>query len=71
MSAGTQASAISVSGLGKKQSPTEIAERFERDLIREIAAARALKKGKDSIQLLDGRDVILLQFVFSAAGNLY
>ena len=71
MSAGTQAIAITVSGLGKKQSPNEIASRFERDLIREIAAARALKKGKDSIQLLDGRDEILLQFVFSAAGNLY
>jgi heat shock protein HslJ len=71
MSPGTQAIAITVSGLGKKQSPNEIAARFERDLIRELVAARALKKGKDSIQLLDGRDEILLQFVFSAAGYLY
>ena len=71
LSPGTQAIAITVSGLGKKASPNEIAARFERDLIRELAAARTLKKGKDSIQLLDGRDEILLQFVFSAAGNLY
>lgn len=67
----TRAFAATVSGLGKKAAPNEIAARFEADLVRELAAARALKREKDAFALLDGHGGILLRFIFSAAGDLY
>jgi len=67
----TRAIEIKVSGITKAVPPNEIAALFDRDIIRELTEARALKKGKDSIQLLDGQNRILLRYVFSTAGNLY
>lgn len=68
---GTRAFSATVSNLAKKAAPNETASRFEADLIRELTAARAIKREKDAIRLLDGHGGVLLRFIFSAASDLY
>ena len=69
--ASPRAFSATVSNLAKKAAPNETAARFEADLVRELAAARAIKREKDAFRLLDGHGDVLLRFIFSAAGDLY
>lgn len=69
--AGTYAFKLTISGLTRIKAPNDTAARFEKDLISQLAAAKALKKGKDFIQLLDGRNEILVQFIYRASGDQF
>ncbi len=70
-SPGTRALSMTITGVTKKASPNGIAARFEADFLREIEEARSVTQKKDSIQLLDGRDGILLRFIAANANGLY
>lgn len=48
-----------------KPAPNEIAAKFEKDLLGDLAGTRALKMEKDSFRLLDGQKRILLRFIFT------
>ncbi len=63
--------AISVGGMTRIGAPNEIAAKFEKDLIRELGEARRLKTGKDSIQLVNGQDKTLLQFIYRDDASLF
>ncbi len=67
----TRTLSVKVTGITKKASPNGIAARFEADFLREIGEARSVTQKKDSIQLLDGRDGILLRFIAANANGLY
>ena len=62
---------IAIKGMTKMAAPNDTAAKFEQDLIRQFGASRLLKTGKDSIQLMNERNEILLQCLYREAGLLF